>query len=136
MILQPGLSFLSFKQSHAKPNPIGLRIQRSAKKFQEDYFEIKNKRNRKIPTVVLPLRDGVMNIEKEEEEEEEREEELLEELEELEEEAIMGEDEGREPIDYNRRAHIFDTCSKVFQGRKEGKKELDTTIQHPVPFDY
>ncbi|KAL3834739.1 hypothetical protein ACJIZ3_009475 [Penstemon smallii] len=44
---------------------------------------------------------------------------IVELLECLEREAIMGEDEGREPIDYNRRAHIFDKSSKVFQALKE-----------------
>ncbi|XP_021866583.1 uncharacterized protein [Spinacia oleracea] len=33
----------------------------------------------------------------------------------LEREAIMGDDEGREPNDYNRRAQIFDKSSKVFK---------------------
>uniref|UniRef100_A0A5B7A396 Uncharacterized protein n=1 Tax=Davidia involucrata TaxID=16924 RepID=A0A5B7A396_DAVIN len=37
----------------------------------------------------------------------------------LEREAIMGDDEGREPSDYNRRAHIFDKSSRVFQALKE-----------------
>lgn len=37
----------------------------------------------------------------------------------LEREAIMGEDEGREPTDYNRRAIIFDKSSRVFQAVKE-----------------
>ena len=37
----------------------------------------------------------------------------------LEREAIMGEDQGREPNDYNRRAQIFDTSSRVFQALKE-----------------
>ncbi|KAF5736497.1 hypothetical protein HS088_TW14G00640 [Tripterygium wilfordii] len=32
---------------------------------------------------------------------------------------IMGEDEGKEPLDYNRRAHIFDKSSRVFQALKE-----------------
>lgn len=36
----------------------------------------------------------------------------------LESEAIMGEDEGKEPIDYNRRARIFDKSSRVFQALK------------------
>ncbi|KAK4433467.1 hypothetical protein Salat_1109000 [Sesamum alatum] len=36
----------------------------------------------------------------------------------LEREAIMGEDEGREPTDYNRRAQIFDKSSRVFQALK------------------
>ncbi|KAL5733043.1 hypothetical protein ACOSQ2_032735 [Xanthoceras sorbifolium] len=39
----------------------------------------------------------------------------------LEREAIMGDDEGKEPTDYNRRAHIFDKSSKVFQALKETK---------------
>ncbi|KAF7147147.1 hypothetical protein RHSIM_Rhsim03G0153400 [Rhododendron simsii] len=37
----------------------------------------------------------------------------------LEREAIAGEDEGREPNDYNRRAIIFDKSSRVFQALKE-----------------
>ncbi|KAK7353509.1 hypothetical protein VNO80_18958 [Phaseolus coccineus] len=37
----------------------------------------------------------------------------------LEKEAIMGEDEGKDPMDYNRRAHIFDACSRIFQALKE-----------------
>ncbi|CAH2062591.1 unnamed protein product [Thlaspi arvense] len=37
----------------------------------------------------------------------------------LEREAIMGEDEGREPGDYNRRADIFEKSSRVFQALKE-----------------
>ncbi|XP_027364461.1 uncharacterized protein LOC113871570 [Abrus precatorius] len=37
----------------------------------------------------------------------------------LEMEAIMGEDVGKHPMDYNRRAHIFDTSSRVFQALKE-----------------
>ncbi|KAH7537692.1 hypothetical protein FEM48_Zijuj03G0119800 [Ziziphus jujuba var. spinosa] len=37
----------------------------------------------------------------------------------LEREAIMGEDQGREPNDYNRRAQIFDKSSRVFQALKE-----------------
>lgn len=37
----------------------------------------------------------------------------------LEREAIMGEDEGREPTDYNRRAQIFDKSSRVFQALKQ-----------------
>ena len=43
----------------------------------------------------------------------------LELLECLEREAIMGDDEGREPTDYNRRAQIFDKSSKVFQALKQ-----------------
>ncbi|VFQ80490.1 unnamed protein product [Cuscuta campestris] len=38
----------------------------------------------------------------------------------LEKEAIMGEDEGRQPADYNRRAQIFDTSSRIFQALKNG----------------
>lgn len=44
---------------------------------------------------------------------------LVEELEHLEEEAITGDDEGRDPTDYNRRAHIFDKSSQVFQANKD-----------------
>ncbi|MBA0723748.1 hypothetical protein Golax_004304, partial [Gossypium laxum] len=43
---------------------------------------------------------------------------MVELLECLETEAIMGEDQGRDPMDYNRRAQIFDTSSKVFQALK------------------
>ncbi|KAL0298264.1 UNVERIFIED_CONTAM: hypothetical protein Scaly_2471300 [Sesamum calycinum] len=43
---------------------------------------------------------------------------IVELLECLEREAIMGEDEGREPTDYNRRAQIFDKSSRVFQALK------------------
>lgn len=42
----------------------------------------------------------------------------------LEREAIMGEDEGKEPIDYNRRAQIFDKSSRVFQALKESSTPL------------
>lgn len=37
----------------------------------------------------------------------------------LEREAIMGEDEGREAIDYNRRALIFDKSNTVFKALKQ-----------------
>lgn len=40
----------------------------------------------------------------------------------LEKEAIMGEDEGKEASDYNRRAQIFDNSSRVFQALKEQTK--------------
>lgn len=40
----------------------------------------------------------------------------------LEREAIMGADIGKEPMDYNRRAQIFDRSSTVFQALRE----LDT----------
>ncbi|KAH6830890.1 hypothetical protein C2S53_005814 [Perilla frutescens var. hirtella] len=49
---------------------------------------------------------------------------IVELLECLEREAIMGEDEGREPTDYNRRALIFDRSSRVFQALK---KQSETT---------
>ncbi|KAG6402019.1 hypothetical protein SASPL_138888 [Salvia splendens] len=45
----------------------------------------------------------------------------------LEREAIMGDDEGREPTDYNRRALIFDRSSRVFQALKQQSQTLDTT---------
>ncbi|KAK7301054.1 hypothetical protein RJT34_11910 [Clitoria ternatea] len=45
--------------------------------------------------------------------------EVVELLECLEREAIMGEDVGKEPTDYNRRAQIFDRSSQVFQALKE-----------------
>ncbi|TXG49956.1 hypothetical protein EZV62_025831 [Acer yangbiense] len=48
--------------------------------------------------------------------------ETVELLECLEREAIMGDDEGKEPIDYNRRAHIFDKSSKVFQALKDSNE--------------
>ncbi|OIT38574.1 hypothetical protein A4A49_01138 [Nicotiana attenuata] len=44
---------------------------------------------------------------------------MVELLECLEREAIMGEDEGKEPMDYNRRAQIFYNSSRVFQALKE-----------------
>jgi len=37
----------------------------------------------------------------------------------LEKEAIMGEDVGKDPMDYNRRAHIFYASSRIFQALKE-----------------
>ncbi|OWM87327.1 uncharacterized protein LOC116189523 [Punica granatum] len=39
----------------------------------------------------------------------------------LEREAIMGEDEGKEPHDYNRRARIFEKSSRVFRALREGE---------------
>ena len=45
---------------------------------------------------------------------------MVELLECLEKEAIMGEDEGREPTDYNRRAKIFSESARVFRALKEG----------------
>ncbi|XP_071937629.1 uncharacterized protein [Coffea arabica] len=42
----------------------------------------------------------------------------------LEREAIMGEDEGKEPTDYNRRAQIFHKSSRVFQSLKESSTPL------------
>lgn len=42
----------------------------------------------------------------------------------LEKEAIMGEDVGKEPTDYNRRAQIFDTSSRVFQALKEQNSDV------------
>ncbi|EPS72375.1 hypothetical protein M569_02385, partial [Genlisea aurea] len=45
---------------------------------------------------------------------------IVELLECLEKEALSeGEDEGKEPTDYNRRAHIFDTSSTVFKALKQ-----------------
>ncbi|KAL3373341.1 hypothetical protein AABB24_005371 [Solanum stoloniferum] len=44
---------------------------------------------------------------------------MVELLECLEREAIMGDDEGKAPMDYNRRAQIFDKSSTVFQALKE-----------------
>ncbi|KAK3407714.1 uncharacterized protein LOC104420975 [Eucalyptus grandis] len=41
----------------------------------------------------------------------------------LEREAIMGDDEGKEPTDYSRRARIFDKSSEVFQALKERETE-------------
>ncbi|KAL9673584.1 hypothetical protein QQ045_029845 [Rhodiola kirilowii] len=43
----------------------------------------------------------------------------------LEREAIMGEDEGREPVDYNRRAQIFDKSARVFQALKHQADDDD-----------
>ncbi|PSS33243.1 Glutamate [NMDA] receptor subunit 1 like [Actinidia chinensis var. chinensis] len=51
---------------------------------------------------------------------------IVELLECLEREAIMGEDEGREPNDYNRRAQIFDKSSRVFQALKERNTPHET----------
>ncbi|MBA0786583.1 hypothetical protein Gotri_028172 [Gossypium trilobum] len=48
---------------------------------------------------------------------------MVELLECLETEAIMGEDQGRDPMDYNRRAQIFDTSSKVFQALKSHQQQ-------------
>ncbi|KAK4775034.1 hypothetical protein SAY86_009969 [Trapa natans] len=39
----------------------------------------------------------------------------------LEKEAIMGDDEGKEPSDYSRRARIFDRSSRVFQALQQGE---------------
>ncbi|KFK24942.1 hypothetical protein AALP_AA8G046000 [Arabis alpina] len=41
----------------------------------------------------------------------------------LEKEAIMGDDDGRDPKDYNRRAKIFDKSSKIFKNIKEQRDE-------------
>ncbi|XP_030459607.1 uncharacterized protein LOC115679971 [Syzygium oleosum] len=41
----------------------------------------------------------------------------------LEREAILGEDEGKEPTDYSRRARIFDKSSEAFQALKEREAE-------------
>ncbi|KAG8380998.1 hypothetical protein BUALT_Bualt06G0075100 [Buddleja alternifolia] len=48
---------------------------------------------------------------------------IVEVLECLEREAIMGEDEGRDPNDYNRRAMIFDRSSRVFQALKQANSD-------------
>lgn len=45
----------------------------------------------------------------------------------MEREAIMGEDEGKEPTDYNRRAQIFHKSSRVFQALKEGTNTTTPT---------
>ncbi|KAL1197056.1 hypothetical protein V5N11_024848 [Cardamine amara subsp. amara] len=37
----------------------------------------------------------------------------------LEKEAIMGEDDGKDPTDYNRRAKIFDKSSKIFKEQRD-----------------
>ncbi|KAL6648197.1 hypothetical protein ACP70R_012421 [Stipagrostis hirtigluma subsp. patula] len=50
---------------------------------------------------------------------EEEAELAAEELEVLEEKAIAGEDEGRRPTDYDRRAHIFEESSRVFRALKQ-----------------
>ncbi|RLN42119.1 uncharacterized protein C2845_PM01G14180 [Panicum miliaceum] len=47
-----------------------------------------------------------------------------EELEVLEEAAIAGEDEGRRPTDYDRRAHIFEESSRVFRELKH-RRDVD-----------
>ncbi|KAJ0234797.1 hypothetical protein HA466_0269370 [Hirschfeldia incana] len=41
----------------------------------------------------------------------------------LEKEAIMGDDDGRDPKDYNRRAKIFDKSSKVFKNVNEQRDQ-------------
>lgn len=41
----------------------------------------------------------------------------------LEKEAIMGDDDGRDPTDYNRRAKIFDKSSKIFKNSKEQRNQ-------------
>ncbi|CAH8270118.1 unnamed protein product [Arabidopsis lyrata] len=41
----------------------------------------------------------------------------------LEKEAIMGDDDGRDPTDYNRRAKIFDKSSKIFKNSKEQRDQ-------------
>ncbi|KAF7053937.1 hypothetical protein CFC21_061737 [Triticum aestivum] len=48
-----------------------------------------------------------------------QEEDEVEQLELLEDEAMAGEDEGRSPTDYGRRAHIFEESSRVFRALKE-----------------
>ncbi|CAN1852442.1 hypothetical protein LINPERHAP1_LOCUS40645 [Linum perenne] len=50
----------------------------------------------------------------------------------LETEAIMGDDEGKDPTDYNRRAQIFDRSSRVFQSLKEQQtnQTIDPSSQH------
>ena len=50
-----------------------------------------------------------------------------EELEVLEEAAIAGEDEGRRPTDYDRRAHIFEESSRVFRELKH-RRERDGDV--------
>ncbi|KAH0689492.1 hypothetical protein KY289_016850 [Solanum tuberosum] len=52
---------------------------------------------------------------------------MVELLECLEREAIMGDDEGKAPMDYNRRAQIFDKSSTVFQALKETSQTTTTT---------
>jgi len=49
---------------------------------------------------------------------------IVELLECLEREAIMGEDVGKDPTDYNRRAKIFDRSSQVFQALKEHNTDV------------
>ncbi|KAJ4911654.1 Uncharacterized protein Rs2_06275 [Raphanus sativus] len=41
----------------------------------------------------------------------------------LEKEAIMGDDDGRDPRDYNRRAKIFDKSSKILKNVKEQRDQ-------------
>ncbi|OMO89980.1 hypothetical protein COLO4_19470 [Corchorus olitorius] len=54
---------------------------------------------------------------------------MVELLECLETEAIMGEDQGKEPTDYNRRAQIFDKSSRVFQALKEARNTAQSSQQ-------
>ncbi|KAL3341782.1 hypothetical protein AABB24_026018 [Solanum stoloniferum] len=55
---------------------------------------------------------------------------MVELLECLEREAIMGDDEGKAPMDYNRRAQIFDKSSRVFQALKETSQTTTTVKWH------
>ena len=51
-----------------------------------------------------------------------------EELELLEDEAMGGEDEGRSPRDYDRRAHIFEESARVFQALKHRRDDGDVNV--------
>ncbi|KAK7317035.1 hypothetical protein RJT34_00933 [Clitoria ternatea] len=55
---------------------------------------------------------------------------VVEMLECLEREAIMGDDVGKEPVDYNRRAQIFDRSSRVFQALKELNSKSEVISLH------
>lgn len=50
----------------------------------------------------------------------------------LESEAIMGENEGKEASDYNRRAQIFDKSAQVFQALKEETTSKEETKECPT----
>ncbi|XP_020108721.1 uncharacterized protein LOC109724339 [Ananas comosus] len=91
-------------RSRQKPRVTGIR---SANPAQREPDRVR----REPDSGADPITEG--------EEEEEVEQELAEKLEGLEEEVMAGTDEGREPTDYDRRAHIFSESSRVFRALKE-----------------
>ncbi|KAL8192844.1 hypothetical protein R6Q57_027292 [Mikania cordata] len=66
--------------------------------------------NREDNCVILKEEDSVSNSKKDD---------VNEKVELMEKEAIMGKDDGREPIDYKRRAGIFYKSSEVFQANRD-----------------